>query len=218
MLQGSIDNLELLVELPIKAAEDTHFRVRWAAINAIEEFSNDLKPEFQLQYYQQVLPALSKALNLSMHPCIQVQAASSLFYFSKHCTSDQLTPYMDEIVHNLLRCIQKGNHLLEEEALTAAASLASSAEDWFQEHYRNVMPYLRVVMMKAAAESDSILLLKSLECITLVGVAIGKEKFSDYIQMVVQLLISLQESELKIEDLMRNQVLLVCQYYYFNFF
>lgn len=72
MLQGSIDNLELLVELPIKAAEDTHFRVRWAAINAIEEFSNDLKPEFQLQYYQQVLPALSKALNFSMHPCIQV--------------------------------------------------------------------------------------------------------------------------------------------------
>ncbi|KAJ9177665.1 hypothetical protein P3X46_012857 [Hevea brasiliensis] len=204
----SIDKFDILVEQPIKAVDDTHFRVRWAAIGAIEEFSCYLNPEFQLQYYQKVLPALIKALNFSSHPCIQVQAASSLFYFIQHCTSDLLKPYTDEIIHKLLSCLQRGKQLLKEEALTAIASLASSSEDCFQPHYKTVMPYVKVAMMKASAESDHILLLKSIECMTMVGVAAGKEKFCDDIQMVVQLLISLQESKLEIEDPMRNQVLL----------
>ncbi|XP_058010265.1 uncharacterized protein LOC110631841 isoform X2 [Hevea brasiliensis] len=203
----SINELDLLVEQPMKAVDDTHFRVRWAAINAIQEFSKNLNPDFQFQYYKKVLPALTKALNFSSHPYVQVQAASALFYFSKDCTSGLLTPYMDEIVNKLLRCLQRGKQLLKEEALTAVGSLVSSSKDHFQVYYKTVMPHLKVIMMKAAAESNSVLLRKSIECITMVGLAVGKKMFSDDIQMVVQSLISLQESKLERGDPMRNQVL-----------
>ncbi|KAF2293108.1 hypothetical protein GH714_036826 [Hevea brasiliensis] len=180
----SINELDLLVEQPMKAVDDTHFRVRWAAINAIQEFSKNLNPDFQFQY---------KLL--------------ALFYFSNDCTSGLLTPYMDEIVNKLLRCLQRGKQLLKEEALTAVGSLVSSSEDHFQVYYKTVMPHLKVIMMKAAAESNSVLLRKSIECITMVGLAVGKKMFSDDIQMVVQSLISLQESKLERGDPMRNQVL-----------
>ncbi|KAF2293105.1 hypothetical protein GH714_036794 [Hevea brasiliensis] len=180
----SINELDLLVEQPMKAVDDTHFRVRWAAINAIQEFSKNLNPDFQFQY---------KLLGL--------------FYFSNDCTSGLLTPYMDEIVNKLLRCLQRGKQLLKEEALTAVGSLVSSSEDHFQVYYKTVMPHLKVIMMKAAAESNSVLLRKSIECITMVGLAVGKKMFSDDIQMVVQSLISLQESKLERGDPMRNQVL-----------
>lgn len=72
VLQESINKLDLLVERPIEAINDTHYRVCWAAINAIEVFSKNLNPEFQFQYYEKVLPALTKALNFSSHPSIQV--------------------------------------------------------------------------------------------------------------------------------------------------
>ncbi|KAG8640919.1 importin-5-like isoform X3 [Manihot esculenta] len=182
----SINKLDLLVERPIEAINDTHYRVCWAAINAIEVFSKNLNPEFQFQYYEKVLPALTKALNFSSHPSIQVQAASTLFHFGKYCTSDLLTPYMDEIVSKLLRCLQRGKQQLKEEALTAIASLALSLEffqDLFQPHYKTVMPHLKVIMMKAATGSNGMLLLKSIECITTVGLAAGKKDFSDDIPM-----------------------------------
>lgn len=47
------------------------------------------------------------------------------------------------------------------------------------------MPHLKVIMMKAAAGSNGMLLLKSIECITMVGLAAGKKDFSADIPMVI---------------------------------
>uniref|UniRef100_A0A2C9UWN3 TOG domain-containing protein n=1 Tax=Manihot esculenta TaxID=3983 RepID=A0A2C9UWN3_MANES len=182
-----INKLDLVVQPVMQVVEDTHFRVRWAALDAIEEFSKKLSPEFQHQYYNQVLPALIKASNYLENLRIQLKAVKAISYFSQNCESDLLTPYMNEILSMLLRYLQ----------------------DSFQEYYRTVMPYMKVIMMKAAAESNFTLLAQSVECTTIFGLSVGKEIFNHDIEMVLQFLISSEASKIKTEHPMRNQLLKV---------
>jgi len=52
--------------------EDMHPCVRLTALYTIKQFSKNLKPEFQDQYRDQVLPALTKAMDDFNYPRVQV--------------------------------------------------------------------------------------------------------------------------------------------------
>jgi hypothetical protein len=47
----------------------------------------------------------------------------------------------------------------------------------FQVYYDAVMPYLKNILVNATDKSNRMLRAKSLECISLVGMAVGKDKF-----------------------------------------
>lgn len=52
-------------------------------------------------------------------------------------------------------------------------------QEHFQKYYDVVMPYLKAILVNATDKSNRMLRAKSLECISLVGMAVGKEKFRD---------------------------------------
>ncbi|ONK77843.1 uncharacterized protein A4U43_C02F11310, partial [Asparagus officinalis] len=99
-----IKNLEKVVHMVLNPFQDPHPRVRWAAINAIGQFSTDLGLDLQVQYHQRVLPALASAMDDFQNP--RAHAASAVLNFSKNCTPDILTPYLDGIVSKLLVLLQ----------------------------------------------------------------------------------------------------------------
>ncbi|CAI9302455.1 unnamed protein product [Lactuca saligna] len=49
----------------------------------------------------------------------------------------------------------------------------------FQKYYDAVMPYLKAILMNATDKANCMLRAKSMECISLVGMAVGKDKFKD---------------------------------------
>ena len=69
--------------------------------------------------------------------------------------------------------------MVQEAALTALASAADSSQEHFQKYYDAVMPYLKAILMNATDKSNRMLRAKSMECISLVGMAVGKQKFKD---------------------------------------
>ena len=71
-LQVMIKNLEQVVSMVLNSFQDSHPRVRWAAINAIGQLSTDLGPDLQNQYHQRVLPALAAAMDDFQNPRVQV--------------------------------------------------------------------------------------------------------------------------------------------------
>lgn len=71
-LQVMIKTLEQVVAMVLNSFQDPHPRVRWAAINAIGQLSTDLGPDLQVQYHQQVLPALAAAMDDFQNPRVQV--------------------------------------------------------------------------------------------------------------------------------------------------
>lgn len=52
-------------------------------------------------------------------------------------------------------------------------------QEHFQKYYDAVMPYLKAILMNATDKSSRMLRAKSMECISLVGMAVGKQKFKD---------------------------------------
>ncbi|XP_028213454.1 uncharacterized protein LOC114395804 isoform X1 [Glycine soja] len=90
--------------------------------------------------------------------------------------------------------------LVEEGALTALASIADSSEVQFQKYYDVVMPYLKAILVNANDKSNRMLRAKAMECISLVGMAVGKEKFRDDAKQVMDVLMSLQQSQLDADD------------------
>lgn len=54
-----------------------------------------------------------------------------------------------------------------------------SWQEHFQKYYDAVMPYLKVILENATDKSNRMLRAKAMECISLVGMAVGKEKFKE---------------------------------------
>ncbi|TYH93399.1 hypothetical protein ES332_A13G251100v1 [Gossypium tomentosum] len=62
------------------------------------------------------------------------------------------------------------------------------------------MPYLKAILVNATDKSNCMLRAKSMECISLVGMAFGKEKFRDDAKQVMEVLMSLQGSQMETDD------------------
>ncbi|KAL3529778.1 hypothetical protein ACH5RR_009100 [Cinchona calisaya] len=195
-----IKNLEQVVNMVLNSFQDPHPRVRWAAINAIGQLSTDLGPDLQVQYHQRVLPALAAAMDDFSNPRVQAHAASAVLNFSENCTPEILTPYLDGIVSKLLVLLQNGKQMVQEGALTALASVADSSQEHFQKYYDAVMPYLKTILVNANDKSIRMLRAKAMECISLVGMAVGKEKFRNDAKQVMEVLMSLQGSQMETDD------------------
>ncbi|XP_010535931.1 PREDICTED: importin-5-like [Tarenaya hassleriana] len=195
-----IKNLEQVVSMVLSQFHSTHPRVRWAAINAVGQLSTDLGPDLQNQHHQRVLPALAAAMDDFQNPRVQAHAASAVLNFSENCTPEILVPYLDGIVSKLLVLLQNGKQMVQEGALTALASVADSSQEHFQKYYDAVMPYLKTILMSATDKSKRMLRAKSMECISLVGMAVGKDKFRDDARQVMEVLMSLQGSQMEADD------------------
>nr|XP_012462095.1 unnamed protein product [Gossypium raimondii] len=195
-----VKNLEQVVSMVLNSFNHSHPRVRWAAINAIGQLSTDLGPDLQNQYHQRVLPALAAAMDDFQNPRVQAHAASAVLNFSENCTPEILTPYLDGIVSKLLVLLQNGKQMVQEGALTALASVADSSQEHFQKYYDAVMPYLKALLVNATDKSNRMLRAKSMECISIVGMAVGKEKFRDDAKQVMEVLMSLQVSQMETDD------------------
>lgn len=199
-------DLQHFVPMILNLFHDSHVRVRWAAIHAIGLLSTDLSPDLQQQQYQQVLPALVGAMNDFQNPRVQAHATAAVFNFSENCTPDILAPYLDGIVGRLLVLLQNGKQMVQEVALTALASLADSSKEHFLKCYDNVMPCLKAILAKASENSNQMFCAKSMECINMVGMAVGKDKFGHDAKEVMEMLMTIQRSQIDADDLTMSYI------------
>lgn len=195
-----------VVPMVLNLFHDSHARVRWAAIHAIGLLSTDLSPDFQEQQYQQVLPALTGAMNDFQNPRVQAHATAAVFNFCENCTPDVLAPYLDGIVGRLLILLQNGKQMVQEVALTALASIADSSKEHFLKCYDDVMPCLKAILAKASDNSNQRFCAKLIECINLVGIAVGKDKFRHDAKEVMEMLMTIQGSQIDADERTLNYI------------
>ena len=60
--------------------------------------------------------------------------------------------------------------------MTTIATLADSVESHFIPYYDHFMPSLKYIMVNATAKEFRLLRGKTIECISLMGLAVGQEK------------------------------------------
>jgi hypothetical protein len=180
-------------------ASDPHARVRWAAVNGIGQLCTDLGPKMQEKAHAQVLPALLGAMEDPSHR-VQAHAAAAMVNFSEECPPEHMAPFLDQLMNKLLAMLQGGHKMVQEAALTALASIADNAQTAFAKYYGTVLPFLKQILVAAAGKEHRMLRAKAVECISLVGMAVGKERFAADAKEVMDMLHQLQQGGFEDDD------------------
>jgi len=193
--------LASVVDSILPFLEDPHPRVRHASCNALGQLATDFSILFQKKFHAKVMPGFLKLLlNDSGHPRVQAHAAAALVNFCEECPRKILEPYLDDLVSALevvlgskiQELLQGGTKLVLEQILTTVATVADTAEDRFTKYYERFMPSLKYIFQNAVGKDFRLLRGKSIECISLIGLAVGAEKFLPDASDVMQLLLKTQ--------------------------
>lgn len=83
--------------------------------------------------------------------------------------------------------IHKGTKLVLEQVVTSIASVADTAEEKFVPYYNLFMPSLKDIVENAVQKELRLLRGKTIECISLIGLAVGKEKVRRTIRSRLQI-------------------------------
>lgn len=189
-----------LTDMCLKGLQDAHPKVRWAACQSLGQMCTDLGPELQDEHHAKLLPALMALMDDFNNPRVQAHACAATVNFAEGVSEELLPPYLDALITKLLVLLQHGKKLVQEGALTAMASIADCSKALFVKYYDTVMPLLYSILVGATDKAHRLLRAKALECISLVAMAVGKERFRDDATKVMQVLQQLQAVQLESDD------------------
>ncbi|KAH0517272.1 Importin-5, partial [Microtus ochrogaster] len=155
-----------------------------------------------------VIAALLQTMEDQGNQRVQAHAAAALINFTEDCPKSLLIPYLDNLVkhlHSIMvlklqELIQKGTKLVLEQVVTSIASVADTAEEKFVPYYDLFMPSLKHIVENAVQKELRLLRGKTIECVSLIGLAVGKEKFMQDASDVMQLLLKTQTDFSDMED------------------
>ncbi|KAJ4456603.1 putative Ran-binding protein 6 [Paratrimastix pyriformis] len=191
-----------LVAMIQPAFQDPHPRVRWASVNAIGQMCNDFSPDFQRRFHAQVMPALARLMSEKEYPLIQQHAASATINFTEECRAETITPYLNDCLQVLYDQLLSPMQAVREQAITAVASMADTAGRQFTPYFEHFMGFLKQVFTLPSFEGKEhrMFKAKTMECITLIGLAVGKETFAPHSQEILQVLYQFQTSHPEDDD------------------
>ncbi len=189
-----------LVAMCVKGTSDPHAKVRWAACQGLGQLCTDLCPDLQESHHEPILRALIGLMDDFSNPRVQAHSCAAIVNFAEGCDQDIMGPYLDALITKLLALIQNGRKNVQEGALTAMASIADASGDYFIKYYDNCVPLLREILEKANDRSYHMMRAKALECISLVGMAVGKEKFGPDAAGIMQIMQNVQAAGLDPDD------------------
>lgn len=181
-------HLRDVINLVLPRFSDPHERVRWAACNTAGQLSTDFGPQLQQQFHSEILPAYVRLMDDLQNPRVQSHAASAIVNWCEHCTPEILKPYLHDLLGKLIQLLQQGKRIVQEQAVTAVAAIAECVEAEFGPYYNTFMPMMKTILEQAVGKEYRTLRGKAMECISLIGVAVGKEVFLEDAKIIMQLL------------------------------
>jgi len=192
------NNLNDIVKMIVDHFGDAHPRVRWAAINTVGQMCTDFGPGLQNLLHDHVVPGLVKAMDDTCKR-VQAHAAAAVINFCEHCERALLKPYLNDVLGKLMLLLQKNIRRVSEQAVTAIASIADVAESDFQPFYASFIPGLKAILANQDKE-NRMLRGKAMECISLIGNAVGADIFMADAKEVMELIIASQQGQVMEPD------------------
>jgi len=191
--------------------DDPHPRVRYAACNAIGQMATDFAPEFENQFHSQVIPSLCRLLVDFSQIRVQAHSACAMINFFEQCPQEILSTYLGPITEHievaLSRYMTDGipkdecKLFVIENVIVALSSVADSSAEMFASYYEKFMPCLKFIIKNSTGNDDLRTLRgKAIECVSLIGMAVGKEKFCSDASEIMQMLLATQTGDLKLAD------------------
>ncbi|CAJ0932797.1 unnamed protein product, partial [Mesorhabditis belari] len=185
-----------IVEKVIPYLLDEHPRVRYAACNALGQMSTDFEPTLQKKCHEKVVPALVHTLlDLSVMR-VAAHAGAALVNFSEECPKNIISNYLPDMMSSLEQVleatykhlVEKNKKLVLEQVITTIASVADAAEAEFIHYYDRMIVPLKFILQNSGGDDYKLLRGKTIECVSLIGLAVGREKFANDGQEIMNML------------------------------
>ncbi|CAD6187749.1 unnamed protein product [Caenorhabditis auriculariae] len=177
--------IEIFVAHIAKFTSDEHPRVRYSACNALGLMSSDFCPTLQKKCHKDVIASLLKCMEDTACARVCAHACSSISNFCEGCPKTIIAPYLSFLLEGLEKALEaslkqlsdKKCKLIVENAVQAISSVAESAKDYLKDHYARLMTSLIYILQHSDVEDLKELRGKTIECISFIGLAVGKEVF-----------------------------------------
>lgn len=172
-------------------AQDPHHRVRHAALQCIGQLCTDFSPVIQEQHNAALVPALCNAMvENAASPRVQAYAAATVINFTSECPEDVLKGFLDQLLSSLFVLLNTPHQAVQEDAITAIASIAGAASSHMAKYYSALMPGLKAIVMGPIDPSRSLMRGKAMECVGLVATAVGRDLIVKDAHEIMQAIIS----------------------------
>ena len=195
--------VELSVFIPIvasHAANHSDSRIRFSAVRCMAALAEECDELFHFHYHQDIAKALVAALKDRV-PRIQQEACIATKNFVEKIRQEQADRYIVALMECLEKLVDNGTPQIQEVAMAAIGSLAEATPDTFRKYYYSlVMPSLIKVLECFNDAKYKKFRGQTVECITIIAKAVGKEPFKNYFQQVARAMIEIQRNQLKSKD------------------
>ncbi|ORZ24178.1 armadillo-type protein, partial [Absidia repens] len=196
-----------IMQMIVASFKDTHARVRYAACNAVGQMSTDFSPFLQKNFHQIVISSLLPVMEDNSQPRVQAHAAAAMVNFCEEADKATLDPYLDAIFERLLVLLKTPKTYVQEQAVTTIATVADCAEDKFIKYHTVIMPILLDILHQATDKQYRLLRCRTIECASLIGLAIGKEAYAPYTENFIQILAQTQQTATDPDDVQTTYLL-----------
>ena len=192
--------LSVLVPIVVQLVGHSHPRVRFAAIHCIGQIVEDSDEDFSEEYNEIIMTALMAAFD---DPIARVQrhACAATCNFVDKMSKETIDKYVTVLMQKMEKIIKTGEPIVQEYVMSVIASIAEATPENFKKmYYDQTMPFLVGVLMQCKEYKYKKLRGHTIECITIVARAVGKEKFKVHMKQVIETLYHIQEFELESQD------------------
>jgi len=170
-------HIDEMARLLLQHVDHPHPRVRCHALHAIGQLANDQSPTFQESCHQLVMPTLLRMMDDPVDR-VAAMSMSALVSFGESLDKTLMEGYARSFMQKIVAKLQATQHRgVREESITSIAVIAGVIEKDFSQYYDDIMPMLKRFVMSCTSEKENRLRGKSFECMSLLGLAVGKEKF-----------------------------------------
>lgn len=170
-------HIEELLKSVIPLTCDAHQRIRWAAINCVGQMCQDFGPTLQRKYGKDITAAIVRGMGDAC-PRVAAHAASCIVNFVDTGGEDAAVTYGPQFLEGL-RALCGSQKLKVQEIVTEALSnLVSAMGTAFTPYYDAFVPYLKSVISQAKEKDHRLLRGRAMETLSIIGVSVGKERFS----------------------------------------
>ncbi|BAM38794.1 importin beta [Theileria orientalis strain Shintoku] len=171
------DRMPSIVKIMLEKLMDPDFRIRFAVCQTIGQIALDHQPYVQLNFYEEVLPSLITAFD-DASPRVQSHALSAFVNFAEEVQKEHLLPFADVVVQRiLLKINMHTNRQVREQAVTSIAVIAGVLEEHFIKYYNTIIPLMKEIIANCVKPEERTCRGKAIECISIIGMSIGKDVF-----------------------------------------
>jgi len=169
--------LDALTRVCLQNVNDAHPRVRYTALHALGQMANDQSPHFQEAWHETLMPVLMTMMDDRVDR-VASMAMSAFVSFGEDLDNSLMMGYAHGFMEKLVQKLQTTSHRgVREESITAIAVIAGVTEKEFGNYYDGIMPILKQLIVHATGAKENRLRGKAFECLSLLGLAVGKERF-----------------------------------------